>query len=69
LASVLERVFNALIENPDFQYLITGSTIVRAHQHAAAQRGQRRGGDRRSRGGLRTKISAGVDAFANRVRL
>jgi putative transposase len=37
---VWERIFNALVENPDFEYLIVDSTIVRAHQHAAgAKRG------------------------------
>ena len=36
---VWERVFNALIENPDFEYLIIDSTIVRAHQHAAGAKG------------------------------
>ena len=37
---VWERIFKALVENPDFEYLIIDSTIVRAHQHAAgAKRG------------------------------
>jgi transposase len=36
---VWERIFNALIENPDFEYLIIDSTIVRAHQHAAGAKG------------------------------
>jgi putative transposase len=36
---VWERVFNALVENPDFEYLIIDSTIVRAHQHAAGAKG------------------------------
>ena len=36
---VWERVFNALIENLDFEYLIIDSTIVRAHQHAAGAKG------------------------------
>ena len=40
---VWERIFNALVENPDFEYLIIDSTIVRAHQHAAgAKKGERR---------------------------
>jgi len=40
---VWERLFNALVENPDFEYLIIDSTIVRAHQHAAgAKKGERR---------------------------
>src|SRR5438270_14020047 len=29
----------ALVENPDFEYLIIDSTIVRAHQHAAGAKG------------------------------
>jgi transposase len=36
---VWQRIFNALIENPDFEYLIIDSTIVRAHQHAAGGKG------------------------------
>jgi transposase len=32
---VWERIFNALAENPDFEYRIIDCTIVRAHQHAA----------------------------------
>ena len=34
------RIFQALSDDPDFEYLIVDSTIVRAHQHAAgAKRG------------------------------
>ena len=29
------RIFEALSDDPDFEYLIVDSTIVRAHQHAA----------------------------------
>jgi len=36
---VWERIFNALMESPDFEYLIIDSTIVRAHQHAAGAKG------------------------------
>ena len=36
---VWERIFNALVESPDFEYLIIDSTIVRAHQHAAGAKG------------------------------
>jgi transposase len=36
---VWQRVFNALIENPD-ESLIIDSTIVRAHQHAAGAKGE-----------------------------
>jgi len=35
------RIFEALSDDPDFEYLIVDSTIIRAHQHAAgaAKRG------------------------------
>ena len=36
---VWEGIFNVLVENPDFEYLIIDSTIVRAHQHAAGAKG------------------------------
>jgi transposase len=32
---VWHRIFAALADDPDFEYLIIDSTIVRAHQHAA----------------------------------
>lgn len=32
---VWQRIFEALSDDPDFEYLIVDSTIVRAHQHAA----------------------------------
>jgi transposase len=39
---VWERIFAAMADDPDFEYLILDSTIVRAHQHAAgAKRGLR----------------------------
>ena len=37
---VWRRIFEAMSDDPDFEYLIVDSTIVRAHQHAAGpQRG------------------------------
>ncbi len=36
---VWESLFNALADDPDFEYLIIDSTIVRAHQHAAGAKG------------------------------
>jgi putative transposase len=36
---VWQRIFTVLIEDPDFEYLIIDSTIVRAHQHAAGAKG------------------------------
>jgi putative transposase len=37
---VWQRLFEAVSDDPDFEYLIVDSTIIRAHQHAAgAKRG------------------------------
>ena len=36
---VWQRIFAALSDDPDFEYLIIDSTIVRAHQHAAGAKG------------------------------
>jgi transposase len=37
---IWHRIFVAMSDDPDFEYLIVDSTIVRAHQHAAgAQKG------------------------------
>jgi len=32
---VWQRIFEAMSDDPDFEYLIVDSTIIRAHQHAA----------------------------------
>jgi putative transposase len=42
------RIFAALSDDPDFEYLIVDSTIVRAHQHAAGAK----------KGGLMIRLSA-----------
>jgi putative transposase len=36
---VWESLFNALADDPDFEYLMIDSTIVRAHQHGAGAKG------------------------------
>ena len=41
-------IFEAMSDDPDFEYLIVNSTIVRAHQHAAGAK----------KGGLKIKRSA-----------
>jgi transposase len=38
-AGIWHRMFAALSDDPDFEYLIVDSTIVRAHQHAAGAKG------------------------------
>jgi transposase len=48
IKGVWYRVFEAMSDDPDFEYLIIDSTIVRAHQHAAGAK----------KGGLKIKRSA-----------
>jgi transposase len=36
---VWDRIFTALADDPDFEYLIIDSTIVRVHQHASGAKG------------------------------
>lgn len=43
-----QRIFEAMSDDPDFEYLIVDSTIVRAHQHASGSR----------KGGLKIRLSA-----------
>lgn len=38
-AGVWERLFQALSDDPDFEYVMIDSTIVRAHQHSAGAKG------------------------------
>jgi putative transposase len=48
---VWDRLLAAMADDPDFEYLIIDSTIVRAHQHAAG-----------AKGGLRLRPSAALAA-------
>ena len=36
---VWDRLFAAMADDPDFEYLMVDSTIIRAHQHAAGKKG------------------------------
>ena len=38
-AGVWERLFQALSDDPDFEYVMIDSTIIRAHQHSAGAKG------------------------------
>ncbi|RSB78493.1 IS5 family transposase [Rhizobium sophoriradicis] len=63
------RIFEAMADDPDFEYLIVDSTIIRAHQHAAG--GKKGAEDQalgRSRGGLSTKIHMAVRGLGCPVR-
>ena len=64
------RIFEAMSDDPDFEYLIVDSTVVRAHQHAAGAKkgGLRSGSIGRSRGGLSTKIHLAVRGLGCPVR-
>lgn len=58
---IWRRIFAAMSDDGDLEYLILDSTIVRAHQHAAgAKRGAEDQALGRSRGGLSTKIHLAV---------
>lgn len=67
---VWQRIFEALSDDPDFEYLVVGSTIICAHQHASGA--QKRGGKDqalgRSRGSLSTKIHMAVRRLGCPVR-
>jgi transposase len=68
-AGVFESLFNAMNEDPDFEYALIDGTIVQVHQNGdRRKRGTRHQAIGRSRGGLTTKIVALVDALGNLVR-
>ncbi len=62
-----QTIFDAL-QDPDLEWLLIDSTVIRAHHHAA---GMNTGGSDedlgRSRGGFGTKIHAAFDALGNPV--
>ncbi|MBX5198498.1 IS5 family transposase [Rhizobium sp. NZLR10] len=63
------RMFAAMSDDPDFEYLIVDSIIIRAHQHAAG--GKKGAEDQalgRSRGGLSAKIHMAVRGLGCPVR-
>ncbi len=66
---VWERVFVA-VQDPDLEWLLIDSTIIRAHVHAA---GMNTDGDDQalghSRGGFGTKIHLAVDSLGNPVTI
>ena len=67
-SGVFSRIFDILSSDPDNEYNMIDSTIVRAHQHsagAANSSGPQAIG--RSRGGLTTKIHTLVDALGNPI--
>jgi transposase len=68
-AGIWEKIFASFTGDPDNQYLMLDSTIVRVHQQGATGKGG--GQDQalgRSRGGLTTKIHTVTDAQGRPVR-
>lgn len=63
-------VWEALCDDPDFEYFLIDGTLVRVHQHGTGTKGRSKQAVGRSRGGLTTKIMALVDGLGweNRVR-
>lgn len=65
-----KRVFDEL-QDPDLEWLLIDSTIIRAHQHAAGAEDSTAEDEAlgRSRGGFSTKIHVAVDGLGNPVRV
>ena len=65
---VWQRLFEAVRNEPDMEWLMMDSTVIRAHPHAAGMNNE--ADDQalgRSRGGFGTKIHLAVDALGNPV--
>ena len=66
---VFKRIFNAVSDDPDIEYVMVDATIVRVHRHGqGAKRGTFGQAIGKSRGGMTTKILALTDALGNLVR-
>jgi transposase len=67
---IWEQIFEALKQNPDMEYTMIDSTIVRAHACAAGYEkdSQNQEALGRSRGGFTTKIHALCDALGNPLK-
>ena len=62
---VWENLMRFCVEDPDLEYIMIDSTIVRAHACAAGLGDQTFQGLGRSKGGFTSKIHAKVDALGN----
>ncbi|QOK58678.1 IS5 family transposase [Brucella suis bv. 1] len=69
-AGVWGRLFHALADTPDFEYVLIDSTISKVHADAAGAKGGCEAACiGRSRGGLTTKLHAVVDAIGLPLRI
>lgn len=64
-AGVWKRMFDAVSDEPDMEYVMVDATIVKVHRHQKGAKNQVIG---RSKGGMATKILALTDALGNLVR-
>jgi len=64
MKGVWHRIFEAMSDDPDFEYLIVDSTIVRAHQHAA---GAKKGGLKIRRSAARAAARAPRNTWPSEV--
>jgi transposase len=53
-----QRIFDTLSDEPDFEYVMIDSLIVRAHQHSTGGKGGEFQAIGRSRGGYTTKAQS-----------
>jgi len=60
---VWERIFKALCDDPDFEYVPHRWHTRPGHQHGTGAKGDSKSAIGRSRGGLTTKIMALIDAL------
>lgn len=66
-AGVWERLLEAVVDDPDMEWLIVDATHVKAHRHAAGAAGGR--GRRPYKGGGGTKIHLAVDSLGLPLRV
>ncbi|MEM9148815.1 MAG: IS5 family transposase [Pseudomonadota bacterium] len=71
-AGHIDRLFHAVMEDPDLEWIAVDATIIRANAQAAGARRKRGGGNAqalgRSRGGFGTKLHAVTDALGLPIR-
>jgi transposase len=65
---IWKDLMNFCIKDPDLEYVMIDSTIVRAHACAAGFGNQREQGLGRSKGGFSSKIHVKVDALGNPLK-
>ena len=63
--NIWDKLLEFCIEDPDLEYIVIDTTIVRAHACAAGYGEQKQEGLGRSCGGFTSKIHAKVDALGN----